>query len=506
MQITHVMKGSVVMIPYYFISCIIFLTPLILRGALRGREKSGIYPRQDFLDQVISYYFILCIIFSTSIIDTASFFNRITKRKRRPWSRDQKIKYNYPHTVQGMGRRIDVLDADIGRTSRETIERIEIIEKTITSLYSHIRDFKLSCGQYSIKSTSPHKDLPSAWENIIQTLPIEEAYKSDLLEKVNLYTKESSSVEKYSLERYLKYVTQIPWNTRSKDTLDINHAHAILNKDHYGLDDVKNHILRFIATQNLRQKSKTKSAPLPSIFCLAGPPGTGKTSIAQSIATCLDRKFFRISVGGMRDEALIKGFSKTYASSKPGSIMRGIKFTGTCNPVILIDEIDKMQSSSNHAENALATLLEVLDPEQNHTFIDHYVEIPFNLSHVCFIATANNWDVIPKPLQDRMQKIGISRYTATEKLHIAQHHLLPTLYEQSGLGVKKNIFNDDLLKKIIGIYANQPGIRDLKRALKRLIEEQALAQVKNISFSITDQTMHSFLDDYTITNPQREIL
>jgi endopeptidase La len=463
---------------------------------------------------MIPYYFILCIIFTTSIIDAASFFNKVTKRKRRPWGQGKKIKYNYPHTIQGIDRRIDVIDAEIGHSRREIIERIETVENTTRDLYSHMREFSLSHKKYSINSTSPHKNLPPTpinnaatfWENTIKQLPILNQYKTELLEKVCSYKHEHESREKQNIGRYLRYVTQLPWNTSSIDSFDIQQAQIILDKNHYGLDTIKNGILRFIATQKLRQLSKTKTSELSPIFCLTGPPGTGKTSIVQSIATCLNRKFFRISVGGMTDEALIKGHSRTYVGSKPGYIIHGIKIAGTNNPVILIDEIDKMQRSSKSAENALATLLEVLDPEQNHSFLDHYLEIPYNLSRILFITTANEWNAIPKPLQDRMEKIEIAGYTAAEKLHIAQRHLLPALYKQSGLGLEKNIFNDALITKIITTHANQPGIRDLKRALKRLIEEQALAQVKNISFSITDQIMHFFLDDHAHINPRREIL
>ncbi|HXW86470.1 MAG TPA: AAA family ATPase [Candidatus Bathyarchaeia archaeon] len=337
----------------------------------------------------------------------------------------------------------------------------------------------------------------------ISTLPLADMYKQDLLEKAMLLQQTDSQTEKQNLTRYFSYITQLPWSKSSQDMLDSSKACFILNRDHYGMEKVKKTILRFIAVQQLLANNKKNITSAP-IFCLVGPPGTGKTSIAQSIAACLDRKFFSISVGGMHDSSILKGHSRTYANSLPGRMIHGFKIAGTNNPVILIDEIDKT-GSYIHTENTLAPLLEILDPEQNNKFWDHYLNFPFDISKALFVATANDWDTIAKPLQDRMEKISLPGYTPAEKKQIALGHLLPKLYENAGLPATRTL--EPFLDFIIRTYAQQPGIRDLKRTLNTIIQEQALATVEKKPFDLNEEQVKKILDHFTHThNPRLAIL
>ncbi len=277
---------------------------------------------------------------------------------------------------------------------------------------------------------------------------------------------ESGSPEYAVTRNYLDVITDLPWGVHSSDQLDLAHARAILDRDHDGLADVKDRILEFLAVGAL------KGSVGGSIVLLVGPPGVGKTSIGRSIAEALGRKFYRLSVGGMQDEAEIKGHRRTYIGSMPGKFVQAIREVGTANPVIMLDEIDKIGAS--YRGDPASALLEVLDPAQNVDFLDHYLDVRFDLSKVLFVCTANQLDTIPAPLLDRMEVIRLSGYIAAEKLAIARHHLWPRLLERSGVAKQQLRVSDAAIEKIIEGYAREAGVRNLEKQLERIVRKAAV--------------------------------
>lgn len=298
-----------------------------------------------------------------------------------------------------------------------------------------------------------------------------EAYDTVFNEYYRLQSMDQSNPEYSTTKTYLETVADLPWNTFTEDTFDIEIARKILEKDHYGIKDVKDRILEFLAVKQLKQDTKG------SIICLVGPPGTGKTSVGISIAKALGKKYYRFSVGGMRDEAEIKGHRRTYLASMPGQIIKGLKVTKSKNPVFVIDEVDKMTVSA-HGDPASA-LLEVLDPEQNTAFRDHYLEIPFDISNVLFIVTANSTDTIPRPLLDRMECIELNGYTSEEKLSIGKKYLVPKSKAKHGLKSTDVKFSDTILKKIAEEYAREAGVRNFEKALDKIHRKVAMEIVQN---------------------------
>jgi len=277
---------------------------------------------------------------------------------------------------------------------------------------------------------------------------------------------ETGSPEYAVTRNYLDVVTDLPWGVHSTDNLDLVHARKVLDRDHDSLDDVKDRILEFLAVGAL------KGEVTGSILLLAGPPGVGKTSIGRSIAAALGRKFYRLSVGGIRDEAEIKGHRRTYIGALPGKFIQAIRETQVANPIIMLDEIDKI-GASYHGDPASA-LLEVLDPEQNSDFLDHYLDVRFDLSKVLFICTANQLDTIPAPLLDRMEVIRLAGYIASEKMAIAKHHLWPRLLERSGISAQRIKLSDATLRQIIEGYAREAGVRNLEKQLGRIVRKTAV--------------------------------
>lgn len=297
----------------------------------------------------------------------------------------------------------------------------------------------------------------------------------------------SSSSESAVTRGYIETLLELPWNKTSRDNKDLKNAEQILNADHYGLEKVKERMLEFLAVRNLTSKGES-----PSI-CLVGPPGTGKTSIARSVAKALDKKYVRISLGGVRDEAEIRGHRRTYVGAMPGRIVNGLRSAGVKNPLMLLDEIDKM--SSDYKGDTASALLEVLDAEQNKKFRDHYVEIPIDLSEVLFIATANSVQDIPRPLLDRMELIEVTSYTENEKLHIAKEHLLTKQMERNGIRPEQLAITDKAMAKIISGYTREAGVRNLERKLGEICRKAArpLYEGEKEKIKVTEQNLEKFL-------------
>jgi len=289
------------------------------------------------------------------------------------------------------------------------------------------------------------------------------------------------------IRTYLDWILSLPWSVTTADNLDIAHARAVLDEDHYDLEDVKDRILEFLAVQKLKSEV---SGP---ILCFVGPPGVGKTSLGKSIARAMGRKFIRISVGGVRDESEIRGHRRTYVGAMPGTIIRAIRDAGSSNPVFMIDEIDKM--GSDWRGDPSSAMLEVLDPEQNTTFRDHYLDLPFDLSRVMFVCTANMLDTIPGPLRDRMEIISIAGYTEEDKLHIARRYLLPRQLERNGLKENQLAITDDALRLIIENYTREAGVRNLERQIGTIARKFArmVAEEGRRRMTVTEKEVVKFL-------------
>lgn len=312
-----------------------------------------------------------------------------------------------------------------------------------------------------------------------------------------------SQAENGVIRTYIETILEMPWNKRAEDNTDINYAKEVLEADHYGLEQVKERILEFLAVRTLTQKGESP------ILCLVGPPGTGKTSIAKSLARSLKKPFVRISLGGVRDEAEIRGHRKTYVGAMPGRIANGIRTAGVKNPLLLLDEIDKV--STDYKGDTFSALLEVLDSEQNSKFRDHYLEVPLDLSEVTFITTANTLQTIPRPLLDRMEIIEVSSYTENEKLHIAIEHLIPKQLEKHGITNEQLSFSKKAIWKIAHNYTKEAGVRQLEREIGNICRKVAkeLLTTEKEKITVTDRNLHKFLGkekySYQMANAAPEV-
>lgn len=326
------------------------------------------------------------------------------------------------------------------------------------------------------------------FENALKKLKAPKEVKEKLQKEINRFKSSlNSPAENGVIRTYIETLLEMPWDKASKDNNDIEYARQVLDEDHYGLEQVKERILEFLAVRTLTKKGDSP------ILCLAGPPGTGKTSIAKSLARAMKKPYVRISLGGVRDEAEIRGHRKTYVGAMPGRIANGIRTAGVKNPVMLLDEIDKV--STDYKGDTFSALLEVLDSEQNSKFRDHYLEVPLDLSEVMFITTANTLQTIPRPLLDRMEVIEISSYTENEKLHIAMEHLIPKQLEKHGLTPEQLAFSRHAIWKMARNYTKEAGVRQLEREIGNVCRKAAkeILTTKRKKISVTDRNIHKFL-------------
>ncbi len=338
----------------------------------------------------------------------------------------------------------------------------------------------------------------------LQELQASDEVKEKISKEIERFKNTNSNVSENAVLRgYIETMLSLPWDKKSTDSDDLKEAWKVLQEGHYGLKDVKERVMEFLSVRKLTHKGKSP------ILCLVGPPGTGKTSIAKSIAEAMHKKYVRICLGGVRDEAEIRGHRKTYVGAMPGRITAALQQAGVSNPLMLLDEIDK--TSSDYKGDTSAALLEVLDPEQNSRFMDHYIEVPQNLSEVLFIATANDVQGIPRPLLDRMELIEIAGYTENEKEHIAKEHLIPKQMEENGIEKGKLTIQSAALKKIINNYTKEAGVRNLERTIGQICRKTArlIMEEDKKKVTVTSKNLSDFLGkehfNYLMANKKDEI-
>ena len=369
--------------------------------------------------------------------------------------------------------------------------RAQLAAKVKEKIDKHQREYvlreQMSVVREELGDKDPYSDIEQ-FEQALEKLKADKEVKDKIRKQIARFKNVMGASSEGAVERtYIETLLEMPWNKASKDMLDMHKSEMILDRDHYGMEKVKERILEYLAVRSL-----TSNGDAP-IVCLVGPPGTGKTSIARSIAESLNRKYVRICLGGVRDEAEIRGHRRTYIGAMPGRIANGIKEAGVCNPLMLLDEIDKV--SSDHKGDTSSALLEVLDPEQNCHFRDHYIEIPLDLSKVLFIATANDASSIPRPLLDRMDIIEVESYTANEKYHIAKKHLISKQFEKNGIKQEQLVISDGALRNVIAYYTKEAGVRGLERQIGKLCRKAArqLVENKDKKLKVNSQNLEKYL-------------
>lgn len=415
---------------------------------------------------------------------------------------DSKYKQNLLEILDIEKRGYEVLNLidrniEISKIEKEIDEKVKKQMDEIQKNYYLREKIKVIREEMGEESVEEEYNI---FDEKIEKSRISEELKEKLIKEVSRLKKMSEfSAESAVIRTYIETVLELPWDNATEDEINIDKAEKILNEDHYGLDEVKERILEFLAVKKLNNSLKG------SIICLVGPPGVGKTSLAASIARAMNRKFTRIALGGVRDEAEIRGHRRTYIGSMPGRVINAIKQIGVNNPVILFDEIDKM--SSDYKGDPSSAMLEVLDPAQNHTFEDHYIDHPFDLSKVFFVCTANDTRNIPGPLRDRMEIITIDSYTEFEKLNIAKKYLIPQTQDENGLSKYKIPFSDSAILKIINEYTREAGVRNLKREIGKLFRKMAKQVVSknDEKFSITINKIKEYLGNPKIRGDKKAI-
>lgn len=368
--------------------------------------------------------------------------------------------------------------------------RVDLLQKVKARVDRNQKEYILREQLRCIREELGEDEISEAeqFEKQLSRLKASKEVKEKISKEIGRLKTLNINSPEYGMARsYVETLLDMPWEKASRDNSDLNRAEEILERDHYGLEQVKERVLEFLAVRAL-----TKGAASP-IICLVGPPGTGKTSIAKSVAEALNKTYVRICLGGVRDEAEIRGHRRTYVGSMPGRIAAGLRQAGVKNPLMLLDEIDKV--SGDYKGDVSSALLEVLDSEQNKTFRDHYIEIPLDLSEVLFIATANTMETIPRPLMDRMEVIEVTSYTANEKFHIAKEHLLFKQLKKHGLENGKLAIGDSALKEIIESYTREAGVRELERKIGEICRKAAreLVQKDKASVRVTGRNLEHYL-------------
>ena len=384
--------------------------------------------------------------------------------------------------------------------SRE-IQRIKLGEEIQTEVHDEItktqREYYLREQMKAIKkelgedeSTVESKEL----EDKIKSAKMPEAAEKVAMKELDRLARIPTQSPEYNVSRtYIEWLSDIPWSNMTQDRIDLKEAMKILDEDHFGLNKVKDRIIEYLAVRNLKQKKDPKGLLRGPILCFGGPPGVGKTSLGKSIARSMGREFVRLSLGGVRDEAEIRGHRRTYIGALPGRVIQSIKKAGTNNPVFMLDEIDKL--GSDFRGDPSSALLEVLDPEQNHSFSDHYLEVDFDLSNVMFIATANYQDAIPPALRDRMEILDFTGYIEDEKVQIAKRHILPKQIEENGLTKNEVSFDIHSLKELIRSYTREAGVRNLEREVANVLRKVArdLVEENDNKIKITKKKVGEYL-------------
>ena len=405
------------------------------------------------------------------------------------WKRYEKLAFRLVNEVQIMDIKEEI--------QRKVKERVDKHQREYI-LREQLKLIREELGEDSTVSDAEE------FEAELKKLKAPKEVKEKLKKEISRFKSSLNSPSENAVIRtYIETLMEMPWDKASKDNEDIAYAKQVLDEDHYGLEQVKERILEFLAVRTLTKKGDSP------ILCLVGPPGTGKTSIAKSLARAMKKKYVRISLGGVRDEAEIRGHRKTYVGAMPGRIANGIRAAGVKNPVMLLDEIDKV--STDYKGDTFSALLEVLDSEQNSRFRDHYLEVPLDLSEVMFITTANTLQTIPRPLLDRMEVIEISSYTENEKLHIALEHLIPKQLERNGLSPEQLTFSRHAVWKMARNYTKEAGVRQLEREIGNVCRKAAkeLLTTDRKKIAVTDRNIQKFLGkekySYQMVNPEPEV-